>query len=173
MSIYRIAVIVALFSAALPAAAQTQIASVGWELSRLQGKARAPYAAVSELRASPDVKFSDHLRALVTLKNPSAKPVEGLVLRYAVRLRLLKAGDPAEKAFWSVPFYVEEVRVSKIAPGAERQARVIHLDLAEQLRKLRGTGFSPLALKLEVMVCPRQGDDPAAIVREAVIDIKP
>ena len=157
--------------AAVPAAAQTQIAAVGWELSSPKGKERAPYVAVTELRASPDVKFSDRLRAIVTLKNPTAKAVEGLVLRYAVRLRLLRAGDPPEKAFWGVPFYTEEVRVSKIAPGSERQARVLRLDLAEQLRKLRGTGFTPEALKLEVMLCPRLGDEPSSIVREAVIDI--
>ncbi|MBI5744341.1 MAG: hypothetical protein HY952_07315 [Elusimicrobia bacterium] len=155
------------------APAQSEILKVDWELSRLQGKQRAPYAPVTELRASPDVKFADRLRAIITLRNPSAKSVEGLVLRYAVSLRLLRKGDAPEKAFWGVPFYTEEVRVSKISEGAERQARVIHFDLPEQLRKLRGTGFTAQALKLEIMVCPRLGDDPAAILREAVIEIKP
>ena len=128
-------------------------------------------APVTELRLDPEVKFSGHLRALVTLRNPAARPVEGLVLRYAVRLRLLRKGDPADKAFWGAPFYTEEVRVSKIAPGSERTARLIHFDLSEQLRKLRNTGFSPEAVKVEIMVGPRQGDDPAAIVREAVLGI--
>lgn len=158
-------------AAPAPLPAQTEILKVDWELSRLQGKERAPYAAVTELKLVPEAKFSDHLRALVTLRNPAARPVEGLVLRYAVRLRLLRKGDSPDKAFWGVPFYTEEVRVSKIAPGAERTARLIHFDLSEQLRKLRNSGFAPEALKLEIMVAPRQGDDPAAIVREAVLGI--
>lgn len=162
----------ALFGAAA-VYAQTELLSVGWELSRLEGKTRAPFAAVTELRASPDVNFQDNLRAIVTLRNPSDKAVEGLVLRYALSLRLLRKGDAPEKAFWGVPFYVEEVRVSKINPQAEKQARVIRFELPNQLRKLRNSGFVPLALKMEVMVCPRQGDEPASIMREAVIEIKP
>jgi hypothetical protein len=152
---------------------QTEIMNVAWELSRLNGKARLPYAAVAELRASPEVNFQDYLRALVTLRNPSARPVEGLVLRYSLSLKLLKKGDAPEKAFWAVPFSVEEVRVTKINPQAEKQAKLIRFELQNQLRKLRNTGFAPLALKMQVMVCPRQGDEPAAIMREAVIDIKP
>lgn len=163
-------------SALLGAAAaysQTEIVSVGWELSRLNGKVRAPYAPVAELRASPETNFQDYLRAIVTLRNPSAKAVEGLVLRYALSLKIQKKGDAPEKAFWGVPFYVEEVRVTKINPQAEKQARVIRFELQSQMRKLRNTGFTPLALRLEVMVCPRLGDEPAAIMREAVINIRP
>lgn len=160
-------------AAALPAAApaQTEILRIDWEISKIQGKNRTPYAPVAELRAAPELKFSDYLRAMITLRNPSAKPVEGLVLRYALRLRLNRKGDAPEKAFWGVPFYVEEVRVSKIGPASERQAMALRFELPEQLRKLRNTGFLPEALKIEVMVCPRQGDEPAAIVREAVINI--
>lgn len=152
---------------------QTEVLSVGWELSRLNGKTRSPYAPVTELRASPEVNFQDYLRAIVTLRNPSAKAVEGVVLRYALSLKLQKKGDAPEKAFWGVPFYVEEVRVTKINPQAEKQARVIRFELKNQLSKLRNTGFMPLALRMEVMVCPRHGDEPASIMREAVINIRP
>ena len=161
----------ALLLPAVPAAAQVEITGIGWEMSRLQGKNRTPYAPVSRLLAAPDVKFTDYLRAIVTLRNPSRKAAEGLVLRYALSLRLLKDGDAADKAFWGVPFYTEEVRVSRVGPEAERQARVIRFELQNQLNKLRSSGFSPTALKLEVMLGPRQGDTPSAILREAVIDI--
>lgn len=162
-----------LMAAAAAASAQTQISGVGWEVSRLQGKERAPFSAVTELRASPELKFTDSLRAIVTLRNPAAKPVEGLVLRYALRLRLLKKGDAPEKAFWAVPFYFEEVRVTKINPSSDRQVKLIRFELAEQLKKLRNTGLVPTGLKAELMISPRLGDDPAAIMREAVIDILP
>ena len=156
---------------ARPAAAQTEITRIDWQLSKLDGKNRIPFAPVTELRADPALKFTDKLLAVVTLRNNSAKDVEGLVLRYSLRMRLLKAGDPAEKSFWSVPFYVEEVRVAAVKASTERQARIINFEFPDQLRKLRSSGFVPTALKLEVMVCPRLGDDPAAIIREAVIEI--
>lgn len=156
-----------------PAAAQTEIVKVDWEISRLQGKDRAPYVPVAELKASPDTKFSDNLRAIVTLRNPSVRPVEGLVLRYSVRFQLLKKGDAPEKAFWGVPFHVEEVRVSKIGPSADRPARILRFELQEQLKKLRGSGFLPVAIKLEVMLCPRLGDEAAGLVRESALNILP
>jgi len=158
-------------ASAAPAFSQVEINKVGWEISKLTGKVRSPYAPVTELRAAPELKFSDRLRAIVTLKNPTAKPVEGLVLRYALSLRLLKKGDAPEKAFWAVPFYVEEVRVSKVNPSSERQAKVIRFELQTQLNKLKSSGFAPLSLRMDVMLSPRQGDDPAAIIRESIIEI--
>lgn len=156
----------------LPAAAQTEITAIKWETSRLEGKNRLPFATVTALRASPELKFTDHLRATVALRNASsAAPVEGLVLRYAVRLLLVRKGDAPEKAFWGAPYYVEEVRVSKIKPAAERQVKVINFEFAERLRRLRNTGFYPAALKLEVMIGPRLGDSPSGITRESTLDI--
>lgn len=158
-------------ASAAPAFSQVGIVKVGWEVSKLAGKSRTPFAPVAELRAAPDLKFTDRLRAIVTLRNPSSRPVEGLVLHYALSLRLLKKGDAPEKAFWGVPFHVEEVRVSKVNPSSERQARVIRFELQTQLNRLRNSGFEPLSLKLDVMLSPRQGDEPSAIIRESVIDI--
>lgn len=158
-------------ASAAPALSQVAIVKVDWEVSKLAGKERSPFAPVTTLRAGPDFKFPDNLRALVTLRNPSSKPVEGLVLRYALSLRLVKTGEAPEKAFWGVPFYVEEVRVSKVNPSSERQARVIHFDLQTQLNKLRNSGFEPSALRMDVMLSPRQGDEPAAIMRESIIEI--
>lgn len=155
----------------LPAAAQTEITGINWEMSRLEGKARSPFSVVTELPASPDVKFSGQLRAVVSLRNASSSPAEGLVLRYAVRLLLLKKGDAPEKAFWGVPFYVDEVRVSKIGPASGCQVKIIRFEFSEQLRRLKGTGFYPAAVKIEVMTGPRQGDVPGLIIRDSVLNI--
>lgn len=160
-------------AAITPAFSQIEIVKVGWEISKLAGKDRSPFSPVSELRTAPDFKFPDHLRAIITLRNPTAKPVEGLVLRYALSLRLLKKGDAPEKAFWGVPFLVEEVRVSKVNPSSEKQAKVIRFELQTQLYRLRNSGFEPSALRLDVMLSPRQGDEPAAIIRESIISILP
>ena len=156
---------------AAPAFSQIRIVKVDWEVSKLTGKERSPYTPVKELHAAPDFKFPDRVRALVTLRNPSSEPVEGLVLRYALSLRLLKTGEAPEKAFWGVPFYVEEVRVSKVNPSSEKQAKVIRFELQTQLSRLKSSGFEPSALRMDVMLSPRQGDEPAAIIRESIIDI--
>ena len=155
-----------------PARAQTEIVKINWELAKLEGKNRLPFAPVGALQADPAIKFTGRLRALVTLKNVSPKKAEGLVIRYALRLRLLKAGDPQEKSFWGVPFYVEEVRVAAVNAMSERSARVLNFGISEQLRKLRNSGFTPTALKMEVMLCPRIGDAPAGIVKESVLEIQ-
>ena len=93
------------------------------------------------------------------------------MLRYSLRLRLLKKDDPQEKAFWSVPYYVEEVRVTGVKAKAERVARIINFELQGQLRKLRGSGYSATALKMEIMLSPRHGDEPAALMKETQIEI--
>jgi len=160
-------------ASAAPAFSQIELVKVDWEVSKLAGKNRTPFAPVADLRTAPDFKFPDNVRAIVTLRNPTAKPVEGLVLRYALSLRLLKKGAAPEKAFWGVPFLVEEVRVSKVGPSSEKQAKVIRFELQIQLNKLRNSGFAPTALKMDVMLSPRQGDEPAAIMREAIISILP
>ncbi|MDA8132386.1 MAG: hypothetical protein M0011_12865 [Elusimicrobia bacterium] len=165
------AIAILLLAAAPAAASQVSITGISWELSRLIGKKRSPYAPVSALKAASGTPFTDALRAVVSLSNSSDRPAEGLVLRYALSLRLQRAGEQPEKAFWAVPFFVEEVRVSKIDPVSQRQARVIRFELQSQLNKLKNSGFEPAALKLEVMLSPRSGDEPSEIIREAVIEI--
>lgn len=160
-----------LLAGAAPVLAQVEITGIGWQLSTLNGKDRSPYVAVSKLHASPQSKFTDNLRAIVTLRNTSKEAAEGLVLRYSLSLRIIKDGAAPDKAFWCVPFFVEEVRVSKVNAVSQRTAKVIRFDIQNQLNKLKNSGFSPTALKLEVMLTPRQGDEPAAIMREALIDI--
>ncbi len=156
---------------AAPACAQSEVLKVDWEVSKLAGQGRAAYVPVTELRASPDLKFTDRVRAVITLRNPDVKTVEGLVLRYSLRLRLLRNGDAESKAFWGVPFRVEEVRVSRITPASEKQVQVMRFELAEQLHKLSGSGFYPTAIKIEVMLCPRQGDVPDSMLRESELEI--
>ena len=45
-------------------------------------------------------------------------------------------------------------------------------DVVTQLKKLKDTGFWVDAMKLQAMLEPRQGDEPARIMKEAVIEIK-
>lgn len=152
--------------------AQVQISTITWQISRTEGKVSLPFETIAELKVEPYRKYLNKLRAVVTAQNPSAKPAEGLVIRCALSLHLVKLAVAADPGFWAVPFRTEELRISRIKPGASYEAKLIHSTLNEQLNKLKNTGFWVDALKLQVMLDPRPGDEPARIMKETVISIK-
>ena len=155
-----------------PLHAQVQIDRIDWQVSRAEGKEQLSFEPILELKLEPYQKYLNKFRAVVNVQNPSANPVEGLVLRCALSLHIIKLSDAADAGFWAVPFRVEELRISQIQPGGMYEAKLIHFVLNEQLKKLKNTGFWVDALKLQVMLDPRQGDDPARIMKEAAINIK-
>ena len=156
----------------MPLRAQVGIDKIDWQVSRVEGKASLPFEPILDLKLEPYQKYLNKFRAVVSVRNLSAKPAGGLVLRCALSLHLVKLEDASGAGFWAVPFRVEELRVSRIRPGGVYEAKLIHFVLNEQLKKLRNTGFWVDALKLQVMLDPRQGDIPAEIIKETVIDIK-
>ena len=152
--------------------AQVRISAIDWQISRAEGKTALPFETITELKLEPYRKYLTKFRAVVTAQNSSAKPAEGLVLRCALSLHLVKLSSAADTGFWAVPFRTEELRISRIKPGASYEARLIHFTLNPQLNKLKNTGFWVDALKLQVMLDPRLGDEPARIMKETVISIK-
>jgi len=166
------ALLIAFFISGPELSAQVRISKIDWQVSKVRGKKKRPFEAISEIILAPYQKFPHKLRAVVTAHNTSAKPAGGLVLRCALSLHLVRLADPADPGFWAVPFRVEELRISQIMPAGFYKAKLIHSRLNEQLKKLENTGFWADAVKLAVMLDPRQGDDPAAIIRESVISIK-
>ena len=153
------------------AGAQVRVTSISWESSAPKAKTWTPFAPVTELKLAADRTIKDKLRAVFTVRNSSQAAVEGLVLRYALRLRLVKDGDAPENGVWGVPFRVEELRLAKAPAGESRQVRAIRFELGEQIKKLSGTGFWFDALKLEVMVEPRQGDELPGITQESILAV--
>ena len=167
------AVLLAAFFVSGPAlSAQVRIHKINWQVSKVQGQKKLPFEALSEIILEPYQKFPHKLRAVITAQNTAAKPVEGLVLRCSLSLHLVRLANPADPGFWAVPFRVEELRISQIRAAGFYEAKLIHSQLNEQLKKLKNSGFWADALKLAVMLDPRQGDDPAAIILESVINIK-
>ena len=152
--------------------AQVQISTISWQISRTEGKVSRPFETITELKLEPYRKYLNKFRAVVTAQNPSLKPAEGLVIRCALSLHLVKIASADDPGFWAVPFRTEELRISRIKPGASYEAKLIHFTLNEQLNKLKNTGFWVDALKLQVMLDPRPGDEPARIMKETVIGIK-
>lgn len=152
--------------------AQVRINGIDWQVSRAAGGEKKLFEPIMEVKLEPYQRYPGKLRAMVSVQNPSARPAGGLVLRCALSLHLVRPGVPGDAGFWSVPFRVEEVRISQIRPGGVYSAGLIHFTLNEQLQKLKNTGFWVDAMKLQAMLEPRQGDEPAWIMKEAVIDIR-
>ena len=162
----------ALCSFCLPSQAQVQINKIDWQVSRVEGKKKLPFEPIIELKLEPYQQYMNKLRAVVSAQNISSKPAEGLVIRCALSLHVVRLADAADAGFWAVPFRTEELRVSRILPGATYEAKLIHFVLNPQLKKLKNTGFWVDALKLQVMLDPKPGDEPAKIMKEVVISIK-
>ncbi|MCX5784454.1 MAG: hypothetical protein NTX59_02065 [Elusimicrobia bacterium] len=158
-----------LFSAA--ASAQVRVTAVSWESSSPRAKTWTPFMPVAGLKLTAHQKLTDKLRAIFTVHNSSASAVEGIVLRYALRLRLIKDGDSPENGVWNVPFRVEELRLAKAGAGESKQVRAERFGLNEQIKKLAGTGFWFDALKLEVTVDPRYGVELPGITQESVLPV--
>ena len=163
------AVVFLLFAAS--ASAQVRVTAVSWEASSPLAKAWTPFAPVTGLKLTPHQKMTDKLRVIFTVRNSSAAAVEGIVLRYALRLRLIKDGDSPENGVWNVPFRVEELRLAKAGAGESRQIFATRFGLNEQIKKLANTGFWFDALKLEVMVEPRYGVELAGMAQESVLPV--
>ncbi len=151
--------------------AQVQLDKIDWQISLAAGEKPLPFKTIRELKLEPYQKYPHKLRAVVVAQNASARPAEGLVLRCALSLHLVRVSDAADAGFWAVPFRTEELRISRIKAGETYEAKLIHFVLNEQLKKLRNTGFWADALKLQVMLDPKIGDDPAKIMKEDVIGI--
>lgn len=173
MKIPTVAALSALFLIFTPRlSAQVRLTGIDWQVSKVQEPKKLVFEAIPDIRLEPYQKFPYKLRAVITARNSSAKPAGGLVLRCALSLHIVRLSDPADQGFWAVPFRVEELRISKIAPSGSYEAKLLHSQLNEQLKKLRNTGFWADALKLAVMLEPRPGDSPAEIMLESVINIK-
>jgi len=160
-----------MFLVSVPASSQVRVEAVSWESSSPLGKTWTPFSPVAELKLAAGQRMKDKLRAVFTVRNMSRTAVEGLVLRYALRLRLVKEGEPAKVGIWSVPFRVEELRLAKSGPGQSLLVRATRFELKEQIKKLVGTGFWFDAVKLEVMVEPRRGAELAGITQETVLPV--
>ncbi|HOI41747.1 MAG TPA: hypothetical protein PK523_02285 [Elusimicrobiales bacterium] len=161
----RLTVLPALLLAfAVPASyAQPRVSGAVWQLSSAAGQKRLPYRDVSALKLSPSGALTGRPRVRLAVFNSSARPVEGLVLRYDFSISISSGSG---KGFWAVPFHISETRVSRLAPGSAQEVSIYQANLNSHLGRLRGTGFRPLSLRIRVMLEPRAGDAAEVLPRE-------
>ncbi|PIS47953.1 MAG: hypothetical protein COT17_00780 [Elusimicrobia bacterium CG08_land_8_20_14_0_20_51_18] len=151
------------------AAAAQGVRICGSELEYSKGKVKnaSIYYKASEILLNSRDKLLYKYRLAVNLKNESPVLADGLVFRYAVFSKIKKSTGSAE-GIWSVPFYSGEVRVSKMGPSSGKKIYILNFDLAEQLRKIRNSGFEIEAVKIEIMKEPKKEDETVDIFSRTI-----
>lgn len=156
----------------LPVSAKTVISGLNWETSPapiagVKASTSAVYSEVSDFHIK-GVSF-DRLRAVVSLNNSSEKKEMGIVIRYAFSLQI--KNEESGDIFWEVPYQADEVRVPVVKAGITRDAKIISIKLKEHIKSLQNTGFTPVALKLEVMLAPRRGVSEDGRIADKILPI--
>ncbi|MCG2725783.1 MAG: hypothetical protein L6420_05935 [Elusimicrobia bacterium] len=149
--------------------AQITIQNIDWQVSKARGTKRLPFVGMKKVLIKPKSKISEKIRILVSVLNEGDKIVEGLVLRYSLNFRIVKLNSADDTAIWSVPFRIEELRISKICPSCSQTVKIINTGISNELKKLKNNGFWIDAIGMEIMIEPRKGDDLTKNIHQSLI----
>jgi len=149
-----------------------ELSGVRWQFSQgLKPAMKPKFSDVQEIKIPVDGKMPGRLRAMALLENKSAKNNDGIVVRVAVTARLIKIASPEQPGVWDLPFWIDERRVAELKVGAKKEAAIPNIDLQKYLKRLQQTGFWIDALKIQLAVEPRAGEDFGANISEAVLAV--
>lgn len=149
-----------------------ELSGVRWQFSQgLKPAMKPKFSDVQEIKIPVDGKMPCRLRAMAVLENKSAKNSDGIVVRVAVTARLVKVSAPEQPGVWDLPFWIDERRVAELKAGAKKEAAIPNIDLQKYLKRLQKTGFWIDALKIQLAVEPRAGEDFGANMSEAVLNV--
>ncbi len=151
-----------------PATAEVVLKRVEWQLRQAPpGKA---YHATERWGQAPALPIRSRPRVLVSLVNRGPKPADGIVLRYAVSARLVQLGA-GRAGIWTVPFWTEERRIPRVKANSVRNIPLDTPALGVFLKRALHSGHWPDALKVEVMVEPRAGEDLSERILDRTLQI--
>ncbi len=169
MRLKTAALLLLLGPAAVPAAAEIELESIRWQVSRAIPARK--FEDVADLKAT-DGLFKGVLRAQLKLYNRGNQAEEGIVLRYSITPRLTTVAGKGEGA-WAVPLMVEQRRVPFLGANQRQEVALDSNALIKPyLRKMNRAGFFPDQLKLQVMVEPLQAAKERTIkVLESVLPL--
>lgn len=152
-----------------PGLAAQEIRISGAELEYSRGKVKNAniYYKANEILLDSQGRVLYKYRLALSVKNDGTAPAGGLVFRYAVSSKIKKSTGTAE-GVWSVAFFSDEVRVSKMLPFSEKKVYILNFDIGEQLRKIKNSGFEIEALKFEIMKEPKKEDKAVELFSKTV-----
>jgi len=136
-----------------------QISSCELEFSKDSIKtAKKKYYPTKEILLNAKNNFLYRYRIVINLKNATGEVAEGIVYRYSISAKFKKKGR-TEEGVWSIPFFIDEIRISKLLAGAEKKIYIFDLNLQESLNRIKASDFEIESLKIEIMKEPKKGDE--------------
>lgn len=136
--------------------AQTvKISSVSFEYTSSMVAKKKVYNIADSIKIKPDGRLASMYRVRLDIKNESKRVYDGLVFKYSMRI-ILKKGETIYK---DTPFQADELRVNRVGALGEKKIYIYNLDLRDQLRRIRNSGFEPHALEIEISKEPRKEDE--------------
>lgn len=158
--------------AATSAFAGPEVTGVYWQFSPgLKPAMKPKFSDARSIVLPPNSKLPGRLRAMAVLENKSGKSSGGIVLRVAVSARVVKTGADASTGVWSVPFWLDERRVAELKPGAIKNVAIPNIEVQTYLKRFADTGFWVDALKIQLAVEPRAGEELPLPISEASLEV--
>ncbi|HOX21946.1 MAG TPA: hypothetical protein PLL10_00665 [Elusimicrobiales bacterium] len=161
-----------ILTCSLAAWAGPELSGVRWQYSPgLKPAVKHKFSDAQEIKIPVDGKMQGLLRAMVSLENKTGKDSGGIVLRVAVSARLIRAASPEQPGVWDLPFWIDERRVAELKAGAKKEAPIPNIDLQKYLKRMQKTGYWIDALKIQLAVEPRAGEDFGSNMSEALLNV--
>lgn len=166
------AVLLLLFIAVETAGAEVVLKGVDWQLALQVRKKKGDYHDVKRWLFPPTQQAKIRARAMALLKNNGNKDETAVLLRVAFITRLRKIGAHGE-GVWTVPFHVEEKRVTTLRRNSETAVSlpINRVALDAYLKRMHRAGYWPDAFKVQVMVEPREGEEIRSRMGESVLPV--
>ena len=138
--------------------AELVLRSVAWQLPAPSGAQPRGYRPIERWIQPPIARVPSKPRVVVTVANRGPKAAEGAVLRFVVTARQAKIGATSGEGVWTVPFYLSERRVARVKANETKEVPINDPFLDVFLKKTFRAGYWPDALRIQVMVEPRNGE---------------
>ena len=149
--------VLAFFS--VSACAEIVIRDVNWQLALQVAKKQRSYHDIRQWLFPPTDKAKIRARAMLRLGNKGTDDETAVLLRYAFTARLRKTGSK-ENGAWTVPFHVEEKRITVFKKMSDMDVPlpINRVALYAYLGRMFRAGYWPDAFKVQIMVEPRAGE---------------
>lgn len=131
--------------------ADLTIANPKWMQSGITGKK----ATVKQIEVQKDFKIPKILIS-ADITNNFKENAEAIILKYAISFHV-KDSD-SEDGIWTVPVWLDEVRIAIIKPGQTKNIDIPNIKIAEFLKRFRAAGLSPDKIKADLMIEPHKND---------------
>lgn len=121
------------------------------------------YYPAKEIIINSQKKIMYRYRLAIDVKNITNKPIEAIVFRYSLSIKTKKNAS-SDEGVWTVPYQIDEIRISKLLSLQTKRIYVYDLNLSSQISKYKAGNFQIEALKIEIMKEPKKEDNKPEIL---------